>query len=241
MRPRAGLLSISANALIIFLRFIPGSAGLHSAVLSRGNAVRQYVCLTACMVLCALAVGCVSPTKVDVQGKSAALMTAQNGVPVLKVTAGYEREGWAGRPGWGGVPESSPAPEFARLASAAAERSGALTVPDPRDVKERLQEAGLEFTLEPDDETLQEYVSALEPPCYLVADIEQWQDNYYMIFVQKATVAYTISCYRPGEDEPVWTARVEGSERYVSARALVLRTLKDIFDEVGTEEAGAGQ
>ncbi|MEF8788090.1 MAG: hypothetical protein V5A84_03370 [Planctomycetota bacterium] len=182
-----------------------------------------------CAAALLLAVGCASPVTVAPEGP---IEVGQGTVPLLRVTVGFERDSWAGRPGWGGMSQPNPRRSFARLVSAAAQEAGVMNVPEPRELKETIAAGGEKYTLDPDEEQFEAYLGILRPETYLTADLQQWQENYYTGLFQDSTVRFTLTCRRPGQSEPLWTASVNREKDYVSARELARECLRDVFERI---------
>ena len=96
----------------------------------------------------------------------------------------------------------------------------------------RHSSAGDEYSLDPAEEKLRTYLSILEPDAYLTAELKSWQENYYTGVFQDSTVQFTLTCRRPGQSEPLWTATVSRDEAYASARELALDALREVFKTV---------
>ena len=190
-----------------------------------------------CAATLLLAVGCAAPVTVNPNGP----LRAQKGaVPLLRVTISFEEGSWAGQPGWGGMSQPNPRRVFARLASAAAQETGAMNVPEPRKIKSTISARGEKYTLNPDAKRLKSYLAILEPDAYLTAELKAWQENYYTGLFQDSTLTFTLTCRRPGESEPLWTATVDREENYMSARELARESLEQAFERVmaRTEKEG---
>jgi hypothetical protein len=194
-----------------------------------------------CAVVLLLAAGCASGPALKIDPEGPLCMPDKGKVPVLKVAVEFERHSWAGRPGWGGMSKTDPARSFARLVSAAAEKTGAATVPLPREVKKQLRETGTDYSLQPDDAQLRKYVAALKPPAYLTVRLRGWQQNFYTGIFQDSTVLFTLACRQPGKKKPLWTATVSETADYTSPRELALRELEKVFKKVSARKEAAKQ
>jgi len=188
--------------------------------------------LTAlCVAAVLAAAGCSSTPPVRLQ-PDGPIELGQGEVPLLRVNVSFEETAWIGRPGWGGLSQRNPAHSFARLVSGAAEQTAAMNVPPPREVEKQISAGDGEFSLNPDDEQLQRYLSILQPDTYLTADLRAWQENYYTGLFQDSTVRFTLTCHRSGQSEPLWTATVNREEDYVSSRELALSSLREVFEGI---------
>jgi len=175
-----------------------------------------------------LAQGCAIRTGTTIAGKGDLRATPPGRAAVLKVTAYAENNSKSGHVTWGVLDTPNPDQRFAELLAYVAATEGGLSVIEPMQVIERLEDAGLEPTFQPDDATLARYAEVLGCSSVLTADIKCWRHKY-VFFSSSATVEFTLTCRVPGKPDALWGVRTCCSRRKMDNTEIALHALKETF------------
>jgi len=184
--------------------------------------------LAAILALLFLAQGCAIRTGTTITGTGDLSSTPQGRTAVLRVTAYAKNDSKSGHVTWGVLDTPNPDQRFAELLAYVAETEGGLSVIEPIRAIERLEDAGLEPTLQPDDATLKRYAEALGCSSVLTADIRCWRHKY-VFFSSSAIVEFTLTCRVPGEPDPLWGVRTCCSGRKMDNTEIAVHALKQTF------------
>jgi len=189
--------------------------------------VRTLAVLILAAALCAGA-GCSSAPVVEIQRPEGFYLVPAGRTAVLRVKARPLTEELSYKFLWGVVQAPTAEASFADLLAHHARVEGGMNVIPPAEVEERLRLAGLEPTLEPDDEQLQAFAKMLGVSSYLTANVEQWRYRY-VFFSEKASIRFSVACRAPGEDKPLWSARAHHKASGDTERAVAGQALRAMF------------
>jgi hypothetical protein len=186
--------------------------------------------LTVALVL-TLAAGCRSGPKIAIEQGEVFQKMPPGKTAVLEVTARLAVQVRGHKYVWGAAQPPSAEAMFAELLASFAQTDGGLDVIPPHEVKSRLQAAGLQPTLEPGKEQMDQFARTLGCSTYLSAQIERWGLHYFL-WTEKAVAEFVVRCYVPGEAEPLWTVRVQHEAKLKSCREVAIEALREAFRQL---------
>jgi len=185
--------------------------------------------LAACALLALwLGSGCTVRAVRSLSGSGDFAATPAGPSAVLRVTAKPSFNPRTGQTVWGLINTPNVEDRFAEFLADSAAREGNMDVLPPLEVERRLRAAGLEPTLQPDDEQLRQFADALGCASYLTARIVRSRLEY-RLFLSWSTLEYTVTCYAPGREEPLWQASVCRKAPGKSDRQTMALALAEMF------------
>ena len=183
--------------------------------------------------------GCSGP-EIQFRNPGGIARTPEGRMAVLKVTARPLGKPLSLDVFWGIVRAPDAPAAFAELLAHFAREDGGLDVAPPAQVTEALEDAGLEPTLDPSPEALDAFVDALGCASYLTARVETWHHKY-VLFWPRATIRFVVSCHVPGDQQPLWSVRVDRVRGAASYRRVAISALKDMFRSIRRQRAVSPQ
>jgi len=191
----------------------------------------QWIGLLALAAL--LLPGCAVRSRLRITGEGSLADTPPGPTAVLKVTAKPQTSSKSGKLLWGVYHTSNVEKTFAeRLARVAADQGG-LSVVSPRQVRDRLKAAGLEPTLQPDEETLRRCVDELGLKSYLTAYVHH-SSLYYHFFWSWAKVRFEVVCLSAADAHPLWRVEVRRQCPLKSDRETMGLALREALRYLGS-------
>lgn len=185
-------------------------------------------CTLLLLLFAVAACGCTVRNVRRIDGSGRLADVPDGPTAVLRVTAAVREAPRSGRSTWGLIPTPNAADRFAEQFAHAAEQEGGMRVVTPAEVRDRLREAGLEPTLQPDEAQLRRFADALGLSSYLTAHLDCSRLNY-RFFWSWATVRYSAACRVPGRAAPAWRVQVLRKAPHDSDRVTTATALKETF------------
>ena len=180
------------------------------------------------LVLGVLAAGCSSGPTILTHNLTGYGQMPPGKTAVLKVTAQPLGKPMSFGAFWGIIETpNAPSALMELLAHVAHEQAGLDVIP-PAEVNRKLKAAGITFTLEPDQEQIENSIQTLGLESYLTAHVDEWGSRW-LLTSTKAAIRFQLSCYLPGSDGPLWTMTVEDARKGLSDREIAVEALREAF------------
>lgn len=198
-----------------------------------GGILRSRALFSAVLLLICLASGCASRRRAEVRASDTHRYAdfVNERTAVLKVTAPEQESGSLMTSVWGSVHPPTARQSFAELAAHFARSTGGMEVIPPAETSERLELAGYDPTLQPDDEQLVKFARKLGCDTYLQAVVTEWRYSY-VLTRQEAVIRFSLSLREVGSNKPIWSVRADHKAGGKSDRQVASEALKTAFERL---------